>query len=217
MADPITLPAGIDYENFDIGAITMKETSRMEGRRVETVEFGSAYWTANYGTPFLSEDQIADMDAWLLTAAGAGTTFLAHDLYRPRPRLENTGSPLSGTKALGGPFDGTADLTIITNSREVIIEGLPNGFQLSVGDYLEFTMSNLIRSLHEITEAVTANSSGQAIVKFKHGLNTEHFTVAADVQFEKPSCVMQVLGNPRVPKGWSGRRVAFEASEVFYQ
>ncbi|PCI03435.1 MAG: hypothetical protein COB78_10785 [Hyphomicrobiales bacterium] len=217
MADPVNLPAGIGYENFDMGIIALKETSRMEGRRVESVAFGSSYWTASYGTPFLQEDQLANMDAWLLAAASAGTTFLAHDLYRPRPRLENNGSPLSGAKALGGVFDGTADLTIITNSREVIIEGLPDGFQLSIGDYLEFTMSPLIRSLHEIIEPVTANSSGQAIVKFRHGLDTQHFTIAADVQFEKSSCVMQVLGNPRVPKGWGARRASFEASEVFFQ
>lgn len=209
MADPIFLPSGIGFENLEFSATEPRDIARMEGRRVESVAFGTPFWTANFSTVFLEEEDVATMDAWLIQTASAGVSFLAHDIFRPRPIKENTGVPLGS--------GATANLATITNSRQVAVNALPAGFQLTAGDYMTFRMSNRIRSLHMITASATANGSGSVVLKFKNDLDTQHFTTSAVVDFEKPSCVMQVIGNPRVPKGWGARRVSFQAQEVFFQ
>lgn len=214
MADPIQLPSGILFLTSEMRTTAVKNTARMEGRHLESVQSGFPYWMASFASARLDLSQLGRASTWLMKAKSAGTLFLAHEIVRPRPYMENMGVPLSGTKALGGVFDGTANLVAITNSREVIIDELPAGFQLVEGDYVEFTMSNSVRSLHVIDEDVTADGSGQAILKFFDGLDEDHFTIAADVQFETPSCVMQVIGDPYLSKADGERRLVFQAQEA---
>ncbi|MBL4767628.1 MAG: hypothetical protein JKY94_07930 [Rhodobacteraceae bacterium] len=216
MADPINLPDGIRFAASEIYPVNLKSVSKMEGRHSEVVEFGQPYWVAKYTTSPLRRAQVPILDAWLMRATKAETTFLAYDPTRCRP-IKYPNGPLSGTKAIGGAFDGTANLALINNSREVVIDGLPDGFQLSEGDYVSFRMSNLIRSLHMIDEDAISNSSGVVTLNLISGLDVQHFTVGAVVDFEKPSCVMRVLGNPRVSRTWKGQPASFQAEEVFFQ
>jgi hypothetical protein len=217
MADPINLPTGIGYESFEITPHVMQNVSRMDGRRVETAQFGTPWWSASFTTPFLGLDQCALMDGWLIQAAAVDVTFLVYDIFRPRPVDMDTGSPLNGTKHVGGgPFTGSCNIVSIPNSRTIEIDGLPTTFTFSVGDYIEIKKSNLIRSLHRLDADVSA-SAGAATLTFRHGLDTGTFSASDSCELEKPSCVMQMDGLPSAPKGLVGKRVSFQAQEVFYQ
>lgn len=215
MATPINLPAVKWLEcNFD--PQRPRATDRMEGRRTEGQTVGTPWWAATYKTGWLQEAEMGALDAFMMQAGDDGETFLGYDIFRPRPILMDAKVPLSGTKAGGGTFNGTATLNSITNSRTVVVGGLPAGFKLSAGDYIEFRMSALLRSLHRIMAAATANSSGVVTLSIKYGLDTQHFTTAAVVNFEKAACIMQIdPGSYSGTKSWQARQPSFSATEVF--
>ena len=218
MTNPITLPAIEGYEQSRLIPRQPKNIARMEGRRSEEENTATFWWEAQYRTPYLTAEEIAIVDSWLVQMASGGSTFLAYDFFRPRPRLMDTGSALSGTKAVGGSFNGTANLSIVTSSTRLVIDDLPAGFIVSTGDWLEVNKSALVRSLHLVTVGATSNAGGTITIDIKPALDTNAFTaIACSVQFEKPSCVMIVLGNPSVGRGRGDRVLDFKAQEVFYQ
>lgn len=213
MADPLSLPS-TGFEEFELTPINTRDTAMMEDRRTETAGFGTPYHTLSVQTQYLDDDEYDDVDTFFMEASQAGACFLAHDVFRPRPRAYGN-TPLSGTKAGGGAFDGTAAVSAVA-AYQATVTGLPDGFQINRGARIGFRMSALVRSLHLVTEAVTADASGVAVVKFKFALDTQNFTTSATVDFEKPSIPMMLDPGFSAPKAWSGRKASFSATEVFF-
>jgi hypothetical protein len=138
-------------------------------------------------------------------------------VFRQRPIAHDDGSPLSGTRAGGGAFDGTATLQSITDSRTVVVSGLPASFQFRAGDYVEFAGSASVVSLHRIQEDAQADALGVVTLSIKYSLDLQHFTTASVVNFEKASCLMQIdPGSYSGPKSWADRKPSFSATEVFF-
>lgn len=215
MADPITLP-NIPWSQVDFTPISPVSVSRMEGRRTEEMSFATPYWVASYATGTLLPAQSGLFDAFMMKADARGSHFLAYDVWRPRPIAMNKGLPLSGTKAVGGAFNGVATLQAITNSRTIVVSGLPAGFILSPGDYVEIRQTALKRSLHRVAEPATSNGSGVVTVSILYDLDTQNFSTSAAVNFERPSCVMMLdPGSVQASKSLSSRDTSFSATEVF--
>ncbi|WJR66939.1 hypothetical protein QTA58_22570 [Neorhizobium sp. CSC1952] len=216
MADPILLPA-IGWVECSFDPVQPRDTNQMEGRRTEAQTFGTPYWVARYVAKPLLRPEYGVMDAFMMQAGDDGETFLAYDAFRPRPVAHDNGQPLSGTRAQGGAFNGQAVLQSITNSRTIVVSGLPAAFKLSPGDYVEIRKSALVRSLHRIMTAATANASGVVTLSIKYGLDTGVFSTANTVHFEKPSCTMQIdRGSYDGTKSWASRSPSFTATEVFF-
>jgi hypothetical protein len=195
--------------------VRLKDVARMGGRRTEVRFDPHSYWVADYSTQTPHLADIAMLDAFVMRLE-SGDVFRAYDTTRPRP-LAHLRGPLAGSRAGGGAFDGTASLTAITSSIQVTVGGLPPYFQFSPGDYAEIRMSSLIVSLHRIMSAVTASSSGSATLSIRHGLDLDGFTTAATVNFEKPSCLMQMTtGSYSAGRRRGGRGASFSAQEVFF-
>lgn len=189
----------------------------MEGRLSEEQAAGTPFWKVQYTTNWMTPAFYGLFDAFVMKSSSRGASFIGYDLFRPRPIAHNNGKPLSGTKAGGGAFNGDAVLQSITSSAAIVVAGLPAGFKLSPGDYVELRMSQLVRSLHRIVENATANASGVVSLSIMFGLDTQHFTTAASVHFEKPSCVMTIdPGSVAAPKSWAGREASFSATEMFF-
>ncbi len=220
MPTVISMPDIVGWTSVNFDPVVPRDTDRMEGRRTEAQRFGTPWWKADWSAPWLPELDMGRMDAFMMLAGDSGEVFRAYDAFRPRPIAwseANGNRPLSGMRAGGGAFDGTATLDTITNTRQVAISGLPANFQLRAGDYVEFSMSASLISLHRLVEDALGGSGGTATLKFRYGLDTEHFTDAATVNFEKPSCLMQIdPGSYRGPKAWSARNPSFSAQEVFF-
>lgn len=214
MATLITLPSVI-YSQVSFDPVRPRDTSMMDGRRSETQFFGTPYWVASYAAARLTTAEAAEFDA-LRMELDDGAYLLAYDVHRPRPIAYQGSAPLSGTKAGGGAFNGDATLQSIINSRAITVSGLPNGFQLRRGDYVEVRKSNNVRSVHRIMAAATANSSGIVTLAIRYGLDTGVFTLPCTVHFEKPSCVMELdPGSYSLPKSWPNYSVSFTATEYF--
>ncbi len=215
MADPISLPA-VGWKECTFDPVKPRSINRMEGRRTESQSFGTPYWRANYQATWLDKAKFGLMDAFMMQAGDDGDTFLGYDVFRPRPIAMDTGSPLSGTKAAGGAFNGDAYLQAITGTTQLNVGGLPAGFILSPGDYVELRMTVLKRSLHRVIAPATASSGGFVTLTVRHPVDRDHFTSSATVHFEKPSCTMQIDPDSYSgAKSWDNREPSFSATEVF--
>lgn len=215
MADPISLPA-VGWRECTFDPVQPRSINRMEGRRTESQSFGTPYWRANYQATWLDKAKFGLMDAFMMQAGDDGETFLGYDVFRPRPIAMDTGSPLSGTKAAGGAFNGDAYLQAITGTTQLNVGGLPAGFILSPGDYVELRMAPLLRSLHRVRLPATSTSGGFVTLEVRFPVDRDHFTSSATVHFEKPSCTMQIDPDSYSgAKSWDNREPSFSATEVF--
>lgn len=200
--------ADLPISGFSPKLIVPTDLSRMEGRRTESAVFGEAYWIASFQTPFLSPEQMGIIEAWSQQLAGAAGQFLMYDKSRPRPLS-------AGETVLPDNAGGLATIDTIVDGKTLNISGLPPGFVLSVGDYVEIRQSTGTRALRTLAIAVTADSSGEATLNLTVAINTDVFTSTAQAVFEKPSCVMQIEGDFSLDKAWSARTASFSATEVF--
>lgn len=218
MVDPVPLPkVGFRAGPFD--PIQPRDTNRMEGRRTEGQKFGTPYWVAKYQTTSLTDAEFGLVEAFMMSAGDNGETFLGYDVTRPRPILHDDAAhnPLSGVKAGGGAFNGDASLLSILNPLLIQVGGLPIGFRLSPGDYVEVRRSPLVRSLHRVSAATMSDGAGTCIIPIKFALDVQTFTLPCTVHFEKPSCVMQIdPGSYSAPKELITREASWSATEMFF-
>lgn len=191
------------------------EASRTNGRFVDTKADPFPYWTATFDlVPLLEADYGRFLSFTMKARAGYGF-FRGYDTGRPRPLAMNTGSVLSGTRALGaGAFDGTATIDAITDSRNITISGLPADFIFTEGDKLEIAASLESLSLHMIGEDAVANSSGVVDLNLNNPIDIQSFDTNSTVNLEKPSCLMQIIEAPSHSKGPKFGTGSFEAQEM---
>lgn len=214
----IDLPAIAGWEDIEFDPVSVRYTDRMEGRRTESVAAGSHWWRARYVAAFQSDRDFGLMDAFMMRAGDSGEVFRAHDVFRPRPiewSRQHGNQPLSGPRAAGGTFDGTATITART-ATSLIVSGLPANFQFRAGDYVEVRKGPSLISLHRITQDAQATSAGTVTLAIRHTLDTGIFTLPLTANFEKASCLMQIdPGSWSGSKSWGARRPSFTAQEVF--
>ena len=209
MSNPIAFPdTGVTQMAFDL--IDPAKVARMEGRRTETAYDYEPYWQASFNLQPQPNTDIGPLRRFLMRRG----TFLAHDHSRPRP-IAYAGSPLGGTKAGGGAFNGDVAINDLTARNAPVITGLPANFEFKVGDYIEFRQSAKVRSLHMIDADATANSSGVTTLALTTPVPSL-FDTNDTAHLEKPSCVMQVL-DKSMPLTLVNSTFSFDAVEAFPQ
>lgn len=215
MATIIDLPNIVGWEECKFDPIVPRSVDRMEGRKTEGVRLGQAYWTATFTPGRLRFIDYGKMDAFMMQAGDSGEVFRAYDVFRPRPMLHDNNLPLSGNRAGGGAFDGTATLANIIDALTISVSGLPAGFMFSIGDYVELR-KGAASSLHRIKSPAVASGVGMVTLSIMYALDLQNFDVTAQVRFEKPSCLMQIVPNTYDgKKSKASRRPSFSAEEVF--
>ena len=216
MPDLIMLPNVVYGQSIFFDPIRTRSTSLMLGRRTETLFRGTPYWVATYAAGNLTTAEAALFDAFNMISSDGGV-FAAYDPHRPRPIAYQGSNPLSGVKAGGGAFNGDAVLQAITNPLAIVVGGLPAGFTLSPGDYVEVRKAPLVRSLHRIMAPTTASGAGVVTLAIRFALDTQHFAAGNTVHFEEPACIMEMdEGSYSLPKSWPNYNVQFTATEKFY-
>lgn len=215
MVTVIDLPA-VDWAPGSFDPVQPRDVSRMEGRRTEAQAYGTPYWVARYTAALLNERDYGLMDAFMMRAGDGQECFRGYDPFRARPIAWGNDKPLTGTRAAGGAFDGTATITARTAST-LTLSGLPALFQFRASDYVEVVKSGSLISLHRIMADVAANGSGIVTLAIRHNLDLGTFTLPLTANFEKPSCLMQIdPGSYQGQKSWSSRSPLFSATEVFF-
>lgn len=207
MANPIALPdVSIIAPVFRY--IDPKKISRLEGRATQTVYDYAGWWKASYSLT-LKNGRGAGAISVFLSNRG---DFIAFNPKRMRPAAYGK-TPLSGTTAVGNPFNGEAAMIDLTARNAPQLSGLPAGFQLKEGDLVEFRQSITVRSLHKIKLDAVADASGLVTLNLSWPI-PEPIVQADAVHFEMPSCIMNVQSSSE-PMSPGTSTFSFEAVEVF--
>lgn len=196
-------PSRVDYETGTAGGRTYGVTAGFPRWRAE--------WTLGAGMGTLQSDE---WRAFIASLKGASREFFGRDVERPYPRLYPNG--FAGlSRAAGGSFDGTAtswSQTIAADAQCLLtLNGLPAGFQMSMGDYVDFrwtTSSQPRRALVRSLENATANGSGVLA-----GLSVEPAIPSvvpggATANLANPECVMKLVAGQTQITEMDRRRVA---------
>jgi len=130
------------------------QMSRARGGDVLTAAVAERLWVGQMTLAPMRFGPAAAVQAILSALAEPGATFVAHPMPLFRPQADPAGAIL-----------GAATPTIHTltpGGRTIRLQGLPNGYVLSVGDYLGFSYGTnpTRRALHQVVTAATAAVGG---------------------------------------------------------
>lgn len=189
----------------------------LRGSSPQVANLGDDLWKVDYATVNLKHSEALQFSAWLRSLDGGLRTFKAWD-----PRLKYPQAYKAGfgelVKAGGGAFDGSCTVTGFAETLDsVTINGLPNAFQLTIGDMVSFAWAGT-RLLFQLMDSVVANGSGVAVLPIRPLLPIS-FAITPTVSgtFVKPWCLAivdasSVKGPFQV--GQSGP-ISFSANQTF--
>ncbi len=208
MVTPVVMP-DLKVVTGDFRPVHPQQVARSEGRETASIESYARWWTAQYNITPISNDE-----AWrLATFLSSRAPFVATHPLKLRP-LAYLDSPLSGTKAIGGAFDGTAVINDLTDRTAPVITGLPENFQFTEGDLVEFRQSATVRSLHMVKADTSGDQDGIVTLPLDYPVPLE-FTASAVVNLEKPGCVMKIMSDTQALRPVVSTGLSFDAEEVF--
>ena len=182
-------------------SLTLEST---EGGEIFTADRGPRLWQAEYTLAQGHHHSVDEDEARLALLAQAGRSFLAYDPRRAGPKADPDGVGLAGF----------SPVISATTAREVMVTGLPPGYQISRGDYLGWIYgTNPVRyALHRAVTAPVATSGGLATVEVTPNIRTGAAAGAA-VSLIRPVCKMVLIPGSYAP-GAAAR--VFTAGATFH-
>lgn len=179
----------------DLQLVTGTAGGRTRGGGTLSVEIAAPYWDFRMETRPLTRSEKAQLQAWWNTLRGGGKTFYAWDRFNSYPQAYASQSAvLALTRAGGGSFDGTFEITSVPDAYSLRTNGgaafLPANFVLTAGDYISCIKSG-VRSLHRVTQDVTATIGGvmnasERQIAIEPAINTTIFTASFTANIVKP-------------------------------
>lgn len=165
---------------FDIQE-TLSQT-RTRGGEILTADNGARLWQGEITLGQITRGELAAVRPILNLLRGAGASFLAYDISRPRPQLDPDGSGLQGS---------TPAITALwANGREISLGGLPPGYRISRDDMFAFSYGTnpTRRALHEVVTGGIANAAGNLAGIEVNPPIRPGAAIGAAVSLIKPSC-----------------------------
>jgi hypothetical protein len=162
-----------------------QEQSTLASGRVIVKDFGSPLWQLTAQSKRLSVNELDYWRARLNGMENGIATFYGYSLSRTYPIAYPRGSWPTGVS-----FSGTtaALASVNANRKAVTISGLPAGYVVSVGDYVQIGTTDL----HQAMEAVTADGSGLT-PEFEVRPHIWTGVSSGDVSVKKPHCIMAIV------------------------
>lgn len=161
--------------------VSRQEFSRTASGVTLGKDMGPALWQASFTThPMYFEDALG-VEARLNSLDGVMSGFYAGDIRRRMPKAHSDGS-FADTGTIG---------SVNSNNRMLTINGLPAGFVISAGDYMEYDYGNggSLRALLQVVNNVTASAGGIATdVEFRPHIPVGTLSGAA-VRFKNPKAL----------------------------
>ncbi|CEG09489.1 hypothetical protein BN961_02915 [Afipia felis] len=170
----------VGYADQVFQLVSRQELSRTAGGQTFGKDLGPALWSAEYTTAPMTADDALSFEASLNALNGVIGEFEAYDLRRPYPRAH-----------ADGDFADEAEI-LSASGAKIALANLPEGFQLSPGDYLSLEVQGR-RVLHQVVEAATSDSDGETgefAVRPPPWPGTDE---GAPVTLKKPSCRLAML------------------------
>jgi hypothetical protein len=201
-------PKGVDFETAETGGAAFGISAGLPR--------WTAQWTLANGLGRADSDE---WEAFIASLKGSQRSFLGKDYRRPFPKLYLDG--FGGlSRAGGGAFDGSLtswSQTIATDGQALLtLNGLPAGFTLSLGDYLDFRWTTLAtprRALVRMLEPATSNGAGVISgISVEPAVPVLVVPPAAVAHLDDPACVMRLLPDTRISP--VGRRQVIAGSLI---
>lgn len=160
-----------------------QETSRTKGGSHVVADLGPALWRASFRAFPRKRNAAEALLADFETLGGALRTFLAHPAKRPIPGAYGDVS--------GFDLSGLTIGTIAADRSALSLAGVPNGFQLTAGDFLSITTAAGGREFVRLAES-GAGTAGQTDVLACFPALRPSVVVGRPVSIVRPLCEMQL-------------------------
>ncbi|WP_271025532.1 hypothetical protein [Rhizobium sp. RCAM05973] len=166
---------------FDL--LYRQEQSRSANGKTYAKDLGSPLWNATYQSRSLRPNELDYWRARLKALENGLQTFKAWPLSRTYPIAYPRGS-----WPTGGTFSGSGLVNALT-SKTLSLSGLPSGYVVSIGDYVQVGTADLYQAL----ETATANGSGITGIFEVRTFVWPTSVVGAPAKLMKPSCIMTLV------------------------
>jgi hypothetical protein len=187
LSAPFDILNGFPGWSLTFEPLFRQEQSRQSNGVTRTKDFGSPLWQTSVTSKTNLTRPVLDYWRARLNRLWSGEeTFYGYSLSRCWPIAYPRGSWLTGSS-----FDGTNAVLseIETDNKSIKLTGLPAGFKISVGDFLQIGDSDL----YQAQEAVTASGAG-ATGQFEVFPNLWPGTATGTaVSFKRPHCLMTIV------------------------
>lgn len=183
------------------------EVSQSAGGELFAANLGARLWRGTVTLGRLTYAEAGEVEGLIDVLREAGNTFLAYDTRRPYPLA-------SGVSAGGA----VSIRTLNGNNRGLSLQGMPAGYVLTRGDYLEFDYgaSPQRKALHRILEGTVANGSGNTVAFDVTPNIRPGAVVGASVNLTRPAFKAQIVPGS-VNKGSARRGISEGISFAFQQ
>lgn len=153
---PLDILTGFPGWTTDFALSWRREFSREAGGRTRPKDIGPPLWGGAWQSRSLSPNELDHWSARLNALEDGLKTFRGYKLSRCYPIAYPRGSWPTGSA-----FEGEATIGAVGTSFNAIrLSGLPQGYQMSVGDMLVVETQDGRRDLHEAMEPAAAAIGG---------------------------------------------------------
>lgn len=163
-------------------------------------ELADPLWTAEITLGRGLHDELKQAAAAIRDLEGAKQSFMMCDPLSRYPQNDLTGA------IIGASAVTVRDVAV--NRRLALLEGLPAGYKLTIGDKMQLTQGAL-RRFFEVSASATANGAGQMNVRVFPRLPLA-LTAGASINLVNPAC--PVIVNPGSHKPGTGRSSVTEGA-----
>ncbi|WP_320202800.1 hypothetical protein [Agrobacterium rosae] len=162
-----------------------QEQSRTTGGRTIVKDMGSPLWRMSVQSKSLKPNELDYWRARFNSLENGLKTFRGF----PKSRCFPIAYP-KGSWPTGSAFNGTAQVaSIAANRKSISVSGLPSGFVVSVGDFIQIGDNDL----HQVMESALA-SAGGTTGQFEIRPHLWPGVVAPRAAtVKKPSCIMAIV------------------------
>lgn len=182
---PLDLLAGFKGGTTEFDLLYRQELSRQANGVTRAKDLGSPIWSASYQSINFETEEFDYWRARLKALEGGLKTFMAWPLFRPWPIAYPRGSWPTGSS-----WDGTGTVGAVGATRNSIsLSGFPEGYQVSVGDYLRIGE----RDLHQVMEARTVTAAGNTSLFEVRPHIWPGVSAGAAVSVVRPHCIMMLV------------------------
>lgn len=195
---PFDLLQGFQGWFTEFNLLYRQEYSRSQGGSTYVKDMGTPLWTATYQTKSLRPNGVDQFKARVKVLDGGLKQFIGRPLSRCYPIAYPNGTGM-------GDVSAVKLATVSADRKTITLNGLPAGYKVSVGDYIQIGT----RNLHQIVDVDGAN------LGIRPHLWPE--TIVDDaVTMVRPTCRMVILpGTLQTPTDVSFGRgtITFQAVE----
>jgi hypothetical protein len=175
-----------------------KQQSMDGSGNIMGAKFGQQKWRVDVMTAAGRHDADMDMQALVKALIGRDGAFLAYDTRRPFPKADPLGTVIAGATP--------TVRTVGDDNRSLSMQALPNGYDLTLGDYLLLKDGTGLRSLHQIMESIGANGSGDTQAFEVQPFLPTWIAVDQAVDLARPAPKFKILAGSYKPQSGSGNQ-----------